>query len=298
MLKVKRLVPSRGCDLYLLQTEEKAAVLDTGMFHCAEQTVAVIREALEGRHPDFVLLTHTHYDHVGGIPAIRKAFPGIKVYGSAYAAYVLQRPGARKVMRQLGLEAAKTYIGEDAELDAFDENALCVDEIIGEGDEIDLGSRRLRVYETPGHTTCSLTFYEPEDKILLLSESTGVYVDPTWVDVSILTGYGQTMDSIEKCKALGAETLYVSHYGKISDLSPEAYFTLAKNSAAAFKNLVLKEWGRGCCDEEVMQACREQIWSTKVKGHEDQPVAAFDANTKAFLNVLRKESPNLSEIRD
>jgi hypothetical protein len=145
---------------------------------------------------------------------------------------------------------------------------------------------------------CSLTFYEPEDKVLLLSESTGVYVDPTWIDVSILTGYGQTMDSIEKCRALGAETLYVSHYGKISDLSPEAYFTLAKNSAAAFKNLVLKEWGKGCCDEEVMQACREQIWSTKVKGHEDQPVAAFDANTKAFLNVLRKESPNLSEIRD
>ncbi len=280
MLKVKRLVPSKGCDLYLLQTEEKAVILDTGMFHCAEQTVASIREALDGRHPDFVLLTHTHYDHVGGIPAIRKAFPGIKVYGSAYAAYVLQRPGARKVMQQLGLEAAKAYIGKDAILDPFDENALCVDEIIGEGDAVDLGSRRLEVYETPGHTTCSLTFFEPEDKILLLSESTGVYVDPTWIDVSILTGYGQTLDSIEKCRALGAETL-----------SPEAYFTLAKNSADAFKDLVLGRWAKGCCDDEVMEACRTEIWKTKVQGHEDQPVAAFDANTKAFLDVLRKEFP-------
>jgi len=282
----------------LLRTEEKAVILDTGMFHCAQRTVELIREHLDGTQPAFVLLTHTHYDHVGGIPAIREAFPGIKVYGSAYAAHVLGRPGARKVMRRLEAEAAKTYKGNTAALAEYDENHLYVDEIIAEGDEIDLGSRRLRVLQTPGHTMCSLTFYEPEDKILFLSESTGVYVDPTWIDVSILTGYGQTIDSIEKCRALDAETLYVSHYGKISDLSPEAYFTLAKNSAAAFKELVLKEWENGCCDEDVMQACREQIWASKVQGHEDQPIAAFDANTKAFLHVLRKEFPVSSKIRE
>ena len=289
MLNVKRIVPSRGCDLYLLRTPERSVVLDTGMFHCAGRTVEVIREELDGGAPDFVLLTHTHYDHVGGIPAIREAFPGIKVYGSAYAAYVLGRPGARKVMRQLGQEAAKSYIGPEAMLEEYDEALLFVDEAIGEGDEIDLGSRRLQVYETPGHTMCSLSLFEPEDKILLLSESTGVYVDPSWIDVSILTGYRQTLDSIEKCRALGAGALYVSHYGKISDLSPEAYFTLAKNSADAFKDLVLGRWAKGCCDDEVMEACRTEIWKTKVQGHEDQPVAAFDANTKAFLNVLRKE---------
>ncbi len=298
MLTIKRLVPSKGCDLYLVQSNEKAVVIDTGMFHCAAKTVETIRRELQGKPLDFVLLTHTHYDHVGGLPAIRTAFPGIKVYASSYAAYVLQRPGARKVMAQLGLEAAKAYLGKDAMLEPYDEELLYADEIIAEGDEIDLGSRRLQVLETPGHTLCSLTFYEPEDRILLLSESTGVYVDPTWIDVSILTGYEQTLRSIEKCRALGAETLYVSHYGKISEVSADAYFTLAKSSAEAFKDLVLAEWENGCCDEEVMESCRQKIWKTKVKGHEDQPVAAFDANTKAFLNVLRKEFSDSAENRD
>lgn len=290
-MNVKRIVPSRGCDLYLLRTPEKTAILDTGMFHCARQTVDAIRTELEGRAPDFVLLTHTHYDHVGGIPAIREAFPGIKVYASAYAARVLQRPGARKVMRQLGQEAAWSYLGPDALLEEYDENLLFVDEIIGQGDQIDMGSRRLSVYETPGHTLCSLTFFEPEDQILLLSESTGVYVDPSWIDVSILTGYAQTLESIQRCEELGARTLYVSHYGKIDPISPKQYFALARSSAETFKDLVLAEWAKGCCDEEVMEACRNQIWKTKVLGHEDQPVAAFDANTKAFLDVLRKEFP-------
>lgn len=298
MLTVKRLVPSKGCDLYLVRTPEKAVVIDTGMFHCSPETVETIRKELHGKAPDFVLLTHTHYDHVGGLPAIRTAFPGIKVYASAYAAYVLQRPGARKVMAQLGLEAAKAYLGPDAVLEPYDEDLLFADEIIAEGDEIDLGSRKLQVLETPGHTLCSLTFYEPEDRILLLSESTGVYVDPTWIDVSILTGYEQTLRSIEKCRALDAETLYVSHYGEIKEVTANEYFKLATTSAEAFKDLVLSAWENGCCDEEVMEACRQKIWQTKVKGHEDQPVAAFDANTKAFLNVLRKEFPDLAEIRD
>lgn len=289
MLQTKRLVPSKGCDFHLLLTPEKSVIFDTGMFHCADETVRAIQSELGNRKPDFVLLTHTHYDHIGGIPAIREAFPGIKVYASEYAAYVLQRPGARRVMRTLAQEAADAYLGDDTFTLTYDDDLLYADEVIREGDEIDLGSRRLRVYETPGHTNCSLTFFEPEDKILLLSESCGVYVDPTWIDVSILTGYEQTMQSIERCRSLGAETLIAPHYGTIADLSVKEYFDLAVSSAEAFKDIVLDGWARGDTDEQVMQTCREQIWMTKVVGYEDQPVAAFDANTAAFLAVLKKE---------
>lgn len=289
MLYVKHIVPSKGCDAHLIETEEKAVLLDTGMFHCAENTVKLVKEALCGRKLDFILLSHTHYDHVGGIPALRNAYPDIRVYGSEYAAYVLEREGARRVMKQLACDAVKTYVGEHATLCEYDENTLFIDEIIKEGDEISLGSKVLNVYETTGHTKCSLTFFEPESRTMFLSESTGVYVDPSWIDVSILSGYKKTIESIEKCAALGAEILYVPHYGKIEEISPDDFFVLAMRSAEAFKNLVFEHWSKGCSDEEVMEACRKQIWMIKVKGHEDQPLAAFDANTKAFLNVLRRE---------
>lgn len=91
LLDVRRIVPSKGCDVHLLQTEEKAVLLDTGMFHCSENTIKLLKDALNGRKLDFVLLSHTHYDHVGGIPALREAYPGLKIYGSEYAAYVLGR---------------------------------------------------------------------------------------------------------------------------------------------------------------------------------------------------------------
>lgn len=194
-------------------------------------------------------------------------------------------------MRTLAQEAANAYLGKHAQELCYDDNLLYIDHIIGDGDVVDLGSAKLNVYSTPGHTNCSLTFYEPNDKILFLSESCGVYVDPTWIDVSILTGYEQTMRSIELCRSLGAKTLYAPHYGKITDMPPEEYFSLAESSAQAFKDIILSEWGKGRTDDEVMETCRNLIWKTKVVGYEDQPVAAFDANTKAFLSVLKKEFP-------
>lgn len=292
VLAVKRIVPSKGCDMYLIMTEEKAALLDTGMFHCADTTVKLIKEALGRRTLDLVILSHTHYDHVGGVPAIRKEFPGIKVYASDYGAYVLQRPGARKVMRQLSQDALKAYAGKDAELSDYDEEALFADGVIREGDRVDLGSGKLIVYETPGHTKCCLTLFEPEEGVLFLSESTGVYVDPAWVDMSILSGYAETMASIKKCSVLPAETLYISHYGKIEDISPADYFFLAEQCSQTFKNLVLELLSDGCSDEEIIKVCQRKIWETKVVGHEDQPLAAFEVNTKAFIQLLRKEFLN------
>lgn len=288
-MNVTRIVPSKGCDVYLIETKEKVILLDTGMFHCGENTVRLVKKALCGRKLDFILLSHTHYDHVGGIPALREAYPGIMVYGSEYAAYVLRREGARRVMKQLACDAVKTYVDEHANLCAYDEEALFVDKMIKEGDEINLGSKILKIYETTGHTKCSLTFFEPESRTLFLSESTGVYVDPSWVDVSILSGYSKTIESIEKCMILDAKRLYIPHYGEMKEIPPSDFFALAMNSAKAFKDIVLSHWEQGCTDEDVMEICRNKIWMTKVKGHEDQPLAAFDANTKAFLNVLRRE---------
>ena len=49
----------------------------------------------------------SHYDHVAGLPAVRKAWPGMKTYASERAKEILVKPGALKTIRRLSGEAAE-----------------------------------------------------------------------------------------------------------------------------------------------------------------------------------------------
>ena len=74
-----------------------------------------------------------------------------------------------------------------------------------------------RVLETPGHTNCSVSYGLEPQRILFLSESTGVIESEISVISSTLKSFQDTMDSVEKCKAYHASQL-VFH---IMELFPE-----------------------------------------------------------------------------
>ena len=84
-----------------------------------------------------LLVTHHHGDHVQGIPAVRAAFPEIRVVGPAK-------------------EAAR--IG-----------ALDVE--VSEGDFVEIGALRARVIETPGHTAGQVAYVFDEDEIAFTGDT-------------------------------------------------------------------------------------------------------------------------------
>ena len=46
-------------------------LLDAGMACCADALVGRIEKVLQGRKLDYVFLTHSHFDHISGVPYIR-----------------------------------------------------------------------------------------------------------------------------------------------------------------------------------------------------------------------------------
>ncbi|MCL2127883.1 MAG: MBL fold metallo-hydrolase, partial [Treponema sp.] len=144
----------------LLAGDNRAALIDCGMAFCAGGTIQKVKEALNGRRLDYILCTHTHYDHIGALPFFRKEWPRLRAVTVAAGAEVLLKDTPRRVIRELSLAAAKNF---GAAIDtAYSDDDFHADIIVKEGDRISLGALTVEVLETPGHTRDSLSFFIPE----------------------------------------------------------------------------------------------------------------------------------------
>ncbi|MHB8900952.1 MAG: MBL fold metallo-hydrolase [Thermoguttaceae bacterium] len=168
-----------------------------------------------------LVVTHAHPDHVMAVPMLRDLFPGVSVAVSAIGARTLESEKAVSFFCQVDqaltgamLEAGR--ITEQHRPAPLAEMKIAFDRTLKEGDTIEVGTAAFDVLETPGHSECSLSFYEPRRGILIISDATGYYM-PQHQDwwPNYFSGYGPYVDSIRRLATLGAETLCLSHNGAI-----------------------------------------------------------------------------------
>ena len=184
--KIRRVTGGAGGEALLILGSDKTVLLDCGMAYCADHMIANIKEILkaENRTLDMIFLSHTHYDHIGGLPYVLKVWPEAIVYGADYCKRVFASNGAKAKMEELGKVARIRY------------NTLGNDEIVVEGLRIDhslhdfdrvlLGTEFIVALETKGHTDCSMTYVLEPDGIMFASESTGVLESPDFMHIPIL----------------------------------------------------------------------------------------------------------------
>ena len=131
--------------VFYVQGQERGAFIDSG-FPDEERTRPLVeywRESLSAAATGWVLVSHRHYEHSGGVKILKGA------------------TGAR-----IGAGG-----GDVAAINAqFDGGDSAVDDSLAGGEVFDLGGRRIRVIATPGHTAGTVCFFLEDEGILFTGD--------------------------------------------------------------------------------------------------------------------------------
>lgn len=169
--------------------DEKVAVMDTVDRHGTEPWLRALTQALGGRAPDYLIISHMEPDHAYHIGLLAEKYPQMKLVGNAKTFAMLPR--------------------------FFDLDLTGRTVTVAEGDSLSLGQHTLTFTMAPMvHWPEVMVSYEEREKLLFSADAFGKFgaldVDEPWTDearryyINIVGKYGAQVQALLK-KAAGLE---------------------------------------------------------------------------------------------
>ena len=209
---------------YLLVQDRRAAFVDTGTNFSVPRLLGALEAlGLERTAVDWVIPTHVHLDHAGGVGLLMQHLP---------AARVLVHPrGARHMIDPSALYQGALAVYGQAEMDRSYGQLVGVDaqRVVASSDgmTVELAGRPLTLIDTPGHAkhhhciwdeqtrgwftgdTLGLSYreFDNERGAWVIPTSTPVQFEPEVLRASV----GRLLERAPRC-------VYLTHYGRVGDV--------------------------------------------------------------------------------
>lgn len=195
----------------------EATLVDSGYLTHADQTLALVGHALEGRKLTRLINTHSHSDHIGGNAALRRA------HGSRILVPEGMAPAVADWDEDALLLSSAHQQAEPFEFDAT----------IAPGDELEMGGLRWQALHVPGHDMHALAYYAPQARILISGDALwqdgfGVLFAELHGDNSGLPAQRRTLEMLRE---LAVDVVIPGHGAPFADYDAAVARALARLAA-------------------------------------------------------------------
>jgi hydroxyacylglutathione hydrolase len=154
--------------------------------------------------PEKILLTHSHWDHIADVATLKKKYK-IPVLIHPLDAPNLEQPGSDKLPCWINFEG------------------VLPDALLNEGDTFAVGSIKVFVIHTPGHSPGGVCFYCPEQKLLISGDT---LFKGTIGTLSLPTAQPKLMwDSLKKLAKLPRDTMVYPGHGESTTIGNENWLS-------------------------------------------------------------------------
>ncbi len=243
--------------------------------HYYDQIASIMKE----RRPECLLLTHVHFDHCGAAGYLKRMIPGLTIGASREGSEIIKKPSAIELITKLN------RFGKD-DVSSFE--PFTVGRVLEDGDEIRV-SRDLsvQVIRTPGHTRDMTTYYIPEIKAMIPSESVGVPGRDGYIMSEFLIDYDVYMNSLRRLAGYEVEILIISHGVYYTGDDARAYIPRSIAATERFREWVERLLNEHDGDKDaVLRAIKSEEYDV-IEG-EKQPEPAYLLNLAAKINTVQR----------
>ena len=216
----------------------------------------------EAENLKYLLVSHSHFDHCGAVPYLKRKFPHILILASAHAAKILAKENVVNYIAFTNKFPIDT-LGLQSEYEKLDLkfDGIHVDRIITEKDIIDLGRGiEVQFLEVPGHTRCSVAAYVPKLKALFPADSAS---PPTENRYNIFVpgpqyDFGMYRQSLERLACLDVDIFASEHYGVVTGDQAKQLLQDGLRQTESFRRRIVEMYREtGDFDATVQKAATE-----------------------------------------
>lgn len=290
-MEIKEISAGNKYYICYLVLGEKNALIDTGISGLGTYIIEEAKKHVETI--DYLLLTHSHYDHCGSSHFIKEEIPEIRTCASKYASEILQKPSAIDMIASLGRKERDTAnsspfsISEEIPFEESepDFDGLEVERVLDEGDGIDLGDFEINAIHAPGHTRGNLSYYSEELQAIFGGGAAEAPSAP-----SFLYDFDEHIESLEKLSRLenriDARRISFGHFGSVRVEEGENYFQKMIRHNEKYKEFISMFLEKNNHDiDKTIEDIKAIYWTNFLSPRIEE---AVDYNTRAQVENVAK----------